>query len=117
MFVCLFAQVESRRRSSGRTELLKKKRRFCYNTAIRNLLVRAITRVTLYQHVLIAKYIYDFADITQMPVLPYSLRAMYQHSKDKSIIEEFLPSLVRYFDWWRNTRDLGDGLVVAIHNW
>jgi hypothetical protein len=60
-------------------------------------------------------------DITQMPVLPYSLRAIHQHARDPthahSLLREFLPSLVRYFDWWRATRDLGDGLVVAIHNW
>lgn len=58
-----------------------------------------------------------FADITQMPVLPYSLRAIFRHSNDLSLLREFVPPLIRYFDWWRNTRDLGDGLVVAIHNW
>jgi hypothetical protein len=28
-----------------------------------------------------------------------------------------LPKLVRYFQWWRTTRDSGDGLVSIIHNW
>ena len=60
---------------------------------------------------------YITVDITQMPVLPYSLRAMYEHSQDKALVREFLPALIRYFDWWRATRDLGDGLIVAIHNW
>ena len=59
----------------------------------------------------------QYSDITQMPVLPYSLRAIYQASRDPAHIQEFLPALVRYFQWWRATRDDGDGLVAAIHNW
>lgn len=65
-----------------------------------------------------------YSDITQMPVLPYSLRAIVNKVKEESgmvkaklIAKEFLYSLVNYFKWWRNTRDLGDGLVVIIHNW
>ena len=62
-----------------------------------------------------------FTDITQMPVLPYSLRAMAQAIDDvndkNNVIKEFLYPLVNYFKWWRLQRDLGDGLVVAIHNW
>lgn len=52
-----------------------------------------------------------------MPVLAYSLRSIYHHSKDKEILREFLYPLIRYYDWWRSERDLGDGLLVAIHNW
>jgi hypothetical protein len=52
-----------------------------------------------------------------MPVLPYSLRSIYQASGDKEHLKEFLYPLVEYFKWWRNTRDAGDGLVTAIHNW
>jgi hypothetical protein len=52
-----------------------------------------------------------------MPVLPYSLRSIYQASGDKGHLKEFLYPLVNYFKWWRNTRDSGDGLVTAIHNW
>lgn len=48
-------------------------------------------------------------DTTQMPVLPFSLKAMYNQTKDKALLKEFLPSLVNYFDWWRAARDLGDG--------
>jgi len=62
----------------------------------------------------------QFTDITQMPVLPYSLRSIAEKlpkSEAKSIVEEFLYPLVDYFDWWRNERDLGDGLVTIIHNW
>eukprot|EP01038_Epipyxis_sp_PR26KG_P010682 gene10682-14345_t len=69
----------------------------------------------------------QFTDTTQMPVLPYSLRAIYTAlqkedkgklmKKSKEILTEFVYPLVDYFIWWRNTRDLGDGLIVAIHNW
>jgi hypothetical protein len=60
----------------------------------------------------------NYTDITQMPVLPYSLRAIYEKSgRNKQILSEFLNPLVNYFTWWRSERDLGDGLVVAIHNW
>jgi hypothetical protein len=59
----------------------------------------------------------QFNDITQMPVLPYSLRSMYNVTKDTAIIKEFLYPLVDFFQWWRNKRDLGDGLVVVLHNW
>ena len=58
-----------------------------------------------------------FTDITQMPVLPFSLRAIFAASNDTSIVQEFLPKLVRYFQWWRTARDSGDGLVSIIHNW
>jgi hypothetical protein len=58
-----------------------------------------------------------YSDITQMPVLPYSLKAIYEASGNTDHITEFLPPLVKYFQWWRATRDDGDGLVAAIHNW
>jgi hypothetical protein len=57
-------------------------------------------------------------DITQMPVLPFSLKTIYQASnKNRLVLKEFLYPLVNYFHWWRNTRDTGDGLVFTIHNW
>lgn len=59
----------------------------------------------------------NYTDITQMPVLPYSLRAIYAATQDREVLAEFLYPLVKYFTWWRETRDMGDGLVVAIHNW
>lgn len=59
----------------------------------------------------------QYNDITQMPVLPYSLRSIYNATQDKTVLKEFLYPLVNYFQWWRNARDLGDGLVVVIHNW
>eukprot|EP01125_Pyxidicula_operculata_P002557 TRINITY_DN12410_c0_g1_i1.p1 TRINITY_DN12410_c0_g1~~TRINITY_DN12410_c0_g1_i1.p1 ORF type:complete len:455 (+),score=78.79 TRINITY_DN12410_c0_g1_i1:126-1490(+) len=59
-----------------------------------------------------------FVDLTQMPVLPFSLRAIWEQTKDVSLLKEFLPKLVAFFDWWKNTRDVdGDGLVSIIHGW
>jgi len=60
-----------------------------------------------------------YTDITQMPVLPYSLRAIYERSgNDKAVLEEFLLPLVNYFQWWRDARDLDkNGLVYVIHGW
>lgn len=59
----------------------------------------------------------QFTDITQMPVLPYSLRSIYNQTHDKAVLKEFLYPLVNYFKWWRAVRDKGDGLVFVIHNW
>ena len=62
-----------------------------------------------------------YTDITQMPVLPYSLKAMSKAIDDvntkNTVIKEFLYPLINYFKWWRQERDMGDGLVVIIHNW
>jgi len=60
-----------------------------------------------------------FTDTTQMPVLPYSLLSMFNNGGHLrfEIVKEFLYPLVNYFKWWRANRDLGDGLVVIIHNW
>lgn len=60
-------------------------------------------------------------DITQMPVLPFSLRAMVNQTDSpimkEALLKEFLQPLVNYFKWWRSTRDNGDGLVFILHNW
>eukprot|EP00041_Stephanoeca_diplocostata_P017071 m.339563 g.339563 ORF g.339563 m.339563 type:complete len:470 (-) comp20584_c0_seq17:969-2378(-) len=64
-------------------------------------------------------------DLTQMPVLPWSLRAMYNATRKtestpaaNQLLREFLPPLIRYFRWWAQTRSLdGDGLVYIIHGW
>jgi len=59
-----------------------------------------------------------YNDLTQMPVLPYSLRAIYQQTNDIDLLREIVPKLIRYFRWWKETRDLdGKGLVTIIHPW
>jgi hypothetical protein len=57
------------------------------------------------------------SDITQLPVLPFALRAIHSATSDTALLAEFLPPLVRYMQWWRRTRDDGDGLVQMLHNW
>lgn len=53
-------------------------------------------------------------DITQIPVLAHSLRSIYNQTHDKAVLQEFVYPLIAYFQWWRDTRDLGDGLVVIV---
>jgi len=56
--------------------------------------------------------------ISQMPVTPFALRAIWNTTKDVSYLKEFVPSLIRYFEWWENTRVLEpNGLLSIIHGW
>ena len=60
----------------------------------------------------------DYNDLTQMPVLPFSLRAIYNATEDLAILQEFLPKLIRHFEWWKEARDPnGTGLVTILHPW
>ncbi|HME52168.1 MAG TPA: trehalase family glycosidase [Candidatus Lokiarchaeia archaeon] len=60
----------------------------------------------------------QYTDITQMPMLPYAVRAIWNATNDVTLLEEFVPKIVAYFDWWEITRDPdGDGLVSIIHPW
>lgn len=60
----------------------------------------------------------DYNDLTQMPVLPYSLRAIYNATEDTAVLKEFLPKIVEYFRWWKRTRTLdGQALVTILHPW
>ncbi|KAJ3095152.1 hypothetical protein HDU97_007226, partial [Phlyctochytrium planicorne] len=55
--------------------------------------------------------------VSQMPTIPYALLAIYRKTGDVSFLQEQLPNVARYLDWWRTTRDLGDGLKVTVHPW
>eukprot|EP00727_Mastigamoeba_balamuthi_P007053 m51a1_g2969 putative glycoside hydrolase (434) ;mRNA; r:698679-700346 len=60
----------------------------------------------------------DYTDLTQTPVIAYSLRAIWDATHDAGLLREFLPPLIRFFDWWAEKRDPdGDGLVTIIHGW
>jgi len=60
----------------------------------------------------------EFTDITQMPMLPFALRAIWNATNDTTLLKEFLPQIVAYYDWWENWRDPdGDGLVSIVHPW
>jgi hypothetical protein len=55
---------------------------------------------------------------TQMPVLPWTLRAIHNRTGDAALLRELVPPLVRYWNWWRTTRDIdGNGLVTILHPW
>lgn len=58
-------------------------------------------------------------DITQMPMLPISLKRIYQATnKNKTILQEFLIDIIQYHGWWAYNRQPDhDGLVVIIHPW
>ena len=59
-----------------------------------------------------------WTDITQMPMLPYSLRAIWNKTQDLDLLKEFLPKIIKYFEWWDKERDPDkDGLVSIIHPW
>ena len=57
-------------------------------------------------------------DITQMPMLAFSLRRIYEEVKDKAILEEFLDKMIEYYEWWARFRQPDyDGQIVIIHPW
>lgn len=60
----------------------------------------------------------EYNDLSQMPVLPYSLQSIYQATGDKALLQEMVPKLVKYFNWWKANRDLdGNGVVTILHPW
>ena len=57
---------------------------------------------------------------TQMPVLPWTLRTLFERlgGNDTALLYRFVPPLVRYWQWWRDTRVLDErGLVTVLHPW
>ncbi|RLN88399.1 hypothetical protein BBJ28_00004308 [Nothophytophthora sp. Chile5] len=54
---------------------------------------------------------------SQMPTIPWALQAIYNKTGDVSFLKEQVPKVAAYLNWWRTTRDLGDGLVVTVHPW
>ena len=59
----------------------------------------------------------EFTDLTQMPMLAYSVRAIWQATRDKSLLLEFVPKIVKYLGWWQTRDHDNDGLVSIIHPW
>ncbi|KAH3766888.1 glycoside hydrolase family 63 protein [Pelomyxa schiedti] len=60
----------------------------------------------------------QYVDLTQMPLLPYSVRAIFSVTNDISLLEELVPPLVKYYQWWAETRDVDGNLIVSIiHSW
>ena len=60
----------------------------------------------------------EYTDITQLPMLGYSLRGIWDATKDVSLLKEFVPKLIHYLQWWNVERDPDqDGLISIIHPW
>ena len=59
-----------------------------------------------------------YTDLTQMPMLPFSLRAIWNATQSEEFLKEYVPKIIHYFEWWANERDPdGDHLVSIIHPW
>lgn len=57
-------------------------------------------------------------DISQMPMLAFALRRIYEATGDVSLLKEFLPKVTEYYTWWAKERQPdNDGLIVIIHPW
>ncbi len=59
----------------------------------------------------------EYAPFTQMPMLSYSIRALWNASHDKLLLREFVPKIVKYMEWWESRDHDGDGLVSIVHPW
>lgn len=59
----------------------------------------------------------EYTDLTQMPMLAYSVRAIWQATHDKNLLKEFVPKIVKFLEWWQNRDHDNDGLVSIIHPW
>lgn len=60
----------------------------------------------------------DASTITQPPLVAEAVLALYETTGELAYVQEVLPALVRYYDWFARRRDPdGDGLVSLIHPW
>ena len=59
----------------------------------------------------------EYSDLTQMPMLAYSLRAIWQATRDKQLLQKFVPRLVKNLEWWQSRDHDHDGLTSIIHPW
>jgi glycogen debranching enzyme len=59
----------------------------------------------------------EFTDLTQMPMLAYPVRAIWEATGDLNLLREFVPKIVKYMTWWESRDHDNDGLVSIIHPW
>lgn len=56
--------------------------------------------------------------ITQLPIYAYAVWETYRITRDRQLIADLLPALLRYDDWCARERDHdNDGLMTLIHRW
>jgi glycogen debranching enzyme len=58
-----------------------------------------------------------FSDLSQMPMLAYSVRAIWQATHDKDLLREFVPKIAKFLEWWQSRDHDRDGLISIIHPW
>ncbi|MHA1230282.1 MAG: MGH1-like glycoside hydrolase domain-containing protein, partial [Candidatus Helarchaeota archaeon] len=60
----------------------------------------------------------DRSFITQPAIIAYAVECVYNKSKDIEWLKSIINSLIKYYDWFYNERNVDDdGLVVVIHPW
>jgi len=59
----------------------------------------------------------EYTPLTQMPMLAYSIRAIWNATQDRELLKEFVPRIVKYLEWWESRDHDNDGLVSIIHPW
>ncbi|TFG05571.1 MAG: hypothetical protein EU536_01655 [Promethearchaeota archaeon] len=62
----------------------------------------------------------DRSRITQPPLLPQAIHAIYKKTKDRAFVEQLFPHIERYFNWLyseRGQKISDDGLLSVIHPW
>ncbi|KAJ3384184.1 hypothetical protein HDU84_003088 [Entophlyctis sp. JEL0112] len=55
--------------------------------------------------------------VSQMPVIPFALQAIYNQTGDINYLKTWVPKVANYLNWWRTTRSKGEGLVITVHPW
>ncbi len=58
------------------------------------------------------------SSITQLPIYAHAVWETYRVTRDRALIADLLPALVRYDEWCARERDRdGDGLMSLLHRW
>jgi hypothetical protein len=59
----------------------------------------------------------ECTNLTQIPMLAYPVRAIWQSTHNKTLLKEFIPKIARFLEWWQSRDHDNDGLVSIIHPW
>jgi hypothetical protein len=58
------------------------------------------------------------SSVTQLPIFAHAVWETFRVTRDRALLSDLYPALVRYDDWLRRERDRdGDGLVTLVHRW
>ncbi|MCL4487727.1 MAG: hypothetical protein M1570_06300 [Chloroflexi bacterium] len=58
------------------------------------------------------------SSVTQLPIFASAVWQVYRVTRDRALLSDLFPALVRYDDWLRRERDRDrDGLVTLVHRW